>query len=91
MVALMNTFEMLTNTTDIFTSAQWINTYHHRRCYAIKDGVIFVIQNEHGVTIKNLHIGGGGEDTYLIEEPGVYSLAINGSDTWKIWLTPDTQ
>ena len=57
------------------------------------DGVIFVlgIQNEHGVTIKNLHIGGGGEDTYLIEEPGVYSLAINGSDTWKIWLTPDTQ
>lgn len=54
------------------------------------DGVIFVLYllDEKGDVVQNLHIGGGGEDTYLIEKPGTYSLQIDGSARWKIWLDP---
>lgn len=53
-------------------------------------GVIFVLYllDEKGEVIQNLHIGGGGEDTYLIEQTGTYSLQIDGSAGWKIWLDP---
>ena len=52
------------------------------------DGAIFVLalHNEAGEIVQNLHIGGGGEDQYLIEKPGRYFLRVNGSTTWRIWL-----
>lgn len=54
------------------------------------DGVIFVLYllDEKGAVVQNLHIGGAGEDSYLIESPGTYSLQIDGSAEWRIWLDP---
>lgn len=54
------------------------------------DGPIFVLylKDAKGGIVQNLHIGGGGSATYLIEKPGTYSLHINGSETWRIWLDP---
>jgi len=52
------------------------------------DGAIFVlaVHDSDDNIVQNLHIGGGGEDTYLIEEVGEYYLRVNGSTTWRIWL-----
>ncbi len=54
------------------------------------DGVIFVLylKDANGEVLHNLHIGGGGEDSYLIESAGTYSLQINGSESWRVWLEP---
>lgn len=54
------------------------------------DGAIFVLylKDANGEIVQNLHLGGGGEDDYLIERAGTYSLHINGSETWRIWLEP---
>lgn len=54
------------------------------------DGPIFVLylKADDGSIIQNLHIGGGGQATYLIEQPGTYFLDVNGSETWRIWLEP---
>lgn len=54
------------------------------------DGPIFVmyLRDKNNDVVQNLHIGGGGEDTYLIERPGTYSLHINGTETWRVWLEP---
>jgi hypothetical protein len=53
-------------------------------------GVIFVLylRDVEGNVIQNLHLGGTGEDSYLIETPGNYTLKIQGSDRWEIWLEP---
>lgn len=52
------------------------------------DGAIFVLalHDSEDNIVQNLHIGGGGEDTYLIEEAGDYYLRVNGSTKWRIWL-----
>lgn len=54
------------------------------------DGPIFVLylKADDGSIIQNLHIGGGGQATYLIEQPGTYFLDVSGSETWRIWLEP---
>lgn len=54
------------------------------------EGVIFVLYllDEKGDVVQNLHIGGTGEDSYLIERAGTYSLQIDGSAEWRIWLDP---
>lgn len=54
------------------------------------DGPIFVmyLKDAAGGIVQNLHIGGGGSASFLIERPGTYSLHINGSETWRIWLDP---
>lgn len=54
------------------------------------DGAIFVLylKTAEGEVIRNLHIGGGGEASHRIEEPGTYVLDINGSESWRIWLEP---
>ncbi len=54
------------------------------------DGPIFVmyLKDDRGDIVQNLHIGGGGAATYLIEKPGTYSLQINGAESWRIWLDP---
>ena len=55
------------------------------------DGPIFVLylKDADGAVVQNLHIGGGGEATYLIEQPGTYFLDVNGSESWRIWLEPE--
>ncbi|MCP4595824.1 hypothetical protein [Neptuniibacter sp.] len=52
------------------------------------DGAIFVlaVHDKAGEVVQNLHIGGGGEDSYLLDAPGDYFLRVNGSTTWRIWL-----
>lgn len=54
------------------------------------DGPIFVmyLKDAKGGIVQNLHIGGGGVATYLIEKPGTYSLQVSGSESWRIWLDP---
>jgi hypothetical protein len=54
------------------------------------DGVIFVLylKTIRDEVVQNLHIGGGGESTYLIEKPGTYFLQVNGAESWRIWLEP---
>ncbi|SEP39462.1 hypothetical protein SAMN02799625_05905 [Methylobacterium sp. UNC300MFChir4.1] len=54
------------------------------------DGPIFVmyLKDAQGGIVQNLHIGGGGMATFLIEKPGTYSLQISGSETWRVWLDP---
>lgn len=71
-----------TEKTEIFT----VNTPTRMRYKS--DGAIFVLalHRENGDVVQNLHIGGSGEDSYLIEQPGQYFLRVNGSTTWKIWL-----
>lgn len=53
-------------------------------------GVIFVmyLKDDKGEVVQNLHIGGVGEDEYLIDTPGTYFLQINGAEEWQIWLEP---
>lgn len=74
----------LTATTDRFT----IGVPHVLRYES--DGPIFVmyLKNDAGDVLQNLHIGGGGQQQYVIEEPGTYFLTISGSETWRIWLDP---
>lgn len=52
------------------------------------DGAIFVlaVHDLAGNVIQNLHLGGRGEDHYILEQPGDYFLRVNGSTTWRIWL-----
>ncbi|WP_293372088.1 hypothetical protein [Nevskia sp.] len=52
------------------------------------DGAIFVmyLRDASGEVAQNLVLHGGGEDSYLIGKPGTYSLQVNGSETWRIWL-----
>ena len=54
------------------------------------DGPIFVmyLKDAAGGIVQNLHIGGGGVATFLIETPGTYSLQVSGSESWRIWLDP---
>jgi hypothetical protein len=54
------------------------------------DGPIFVLylKASDDTVVQNLHIGGGGEDSYLIDRPGTYYLDVSGSETWRIWLEP---
>ena len=54
------------------------------------DGPIFVmyLKDAKGGIVQNLHIGGGGVATFLIEKPGTYSLQVSGSESWRIWLDP---
>lgn len=53
-------------------------------------GVIFVLYLRDGAgnVLQNLHLGGRGEAEYRIEQPGEYSLKIDGSAAWEIWLEP---
>lgn len=74
----------LTATTERFT----ITAPHVLRYES--DGPIFVmyLKNAAGDVLQNLHIGGGGQDRFVIEQPGTYFLTISGSETWRIWLDP---
>lgn len=52
------------------------------------DGAIFVlaVHDQAGNVVQNLHLGGRGEDSYVLKYPGDYFLRVNGSTTWRIWL-----
>lgn len=54
------------------------------------DGVIFVlyVKTIDDRVVQNLHIGGGGESSYVIENPGTYFFQVNGAEGWRIWLDP---
>lgn len=54
------------------------------------DGPIFVmyLEDEHGNVVQNLHLGGGGEASWMIEGSGAYRLEVSGSDSWRIWVEP---
>ncbi len=68
--------------TDAFTVARPMRLRYQ------SDGAVFVLylRTDDGQVVQNLHLGGGGEDSYLIRTPGVYHLLVNGSETWRIWL-----
>ncbi len=55
------------------------------------EGAIFVLylMDAAGNVIQNLHLGGGGEGSYRIEQPGTYHLRVNGAEGWRIWLDPE--
>lgn len=57
------------------------------------DGAIFVLylKAPDGTVLQNLHIGGGGEDSYRIENAGFYRLQINGSEGWRVWVEPEIE
>ncbi|WP_374308763.1 hypothetical protein [Methylocella sp.] len=54
------------------------------------DGPAFVmyLKDEQGVVVQNLHPGGGGERSFPFASPGLYTLQVNGADTWRIWIEP---
>ena len=54
------------------------------------DGAIFVmyLKDAKGDVVQNLHIGGGGESSFLITRPGSYNLQVSGSESWRIWVEP---
>lgn len=54
------------------------------------DGAIFVLylKSADNEVVQNLHIGGGGEASYVIDRPGTYFLDVHGSESWRIWLEP---
>jgi len=68
--------------TDAFTIARPMRLRYQ------SDGAIFVLylRSDDDRVIQNLHLGGGGEDSYVIRTPGIYHLQVNGSETWRIWL-----
>ncbi len=49
--------------------------------------VLYVLDADKNI-VQNIHLGGTGEDEYIIEAPGTYSLQIDGSAGWEIWLEP---
>jgi hypothetical protein len=57
------------------------------------DGAIFVLylKAPDGTVLQNLHIGGGGEDSYRIASAGTYRLQINGSEGWRVWVEPEVE
>lgn len=69
-------------TTDVFTIES------PQRLRYQSDGAIFVmyLRDADGKVAQNIVLHGGGEDSYAIEKPGTYSLQVNGSETWRIWL-----
>lgn len=72
-----------------FKTPTFILSRPHRLRYQ-SEGVIFVLYllDDKGNVLQNLHIGGGGEDSFVIKNPGTYALHINGSKTWRIWIEP---
>jgi hypothetical protein len=76
----------LSKTTDLF------HVSSPTRLRYQSDGPIFVLylKSADGAVVQNLHIGGGGEASYRIEQPGTYFLDVSGSESWRIWIEPDT-
>jgi hypothetical protein len=66
---------------------------HPQRVRFRSQGVIFVLYvlDHKGDVVQNLHLGGGGEGSYVIQEAGRYRLQIDGSAHWQIWIEPLTE
>lgn len=47
--------------------------------------VVYLLGAE-GEVVQNLHRGGAGEGSYLIQRPGAYSVQVNASGGWRIWV-----
>lgn len=57
------------------------------------NGPIFVLylKKPNGDVVQNLHVGGVGEGSHLIEKPGTYFLQVDGAESWAIWLDPEEE
>ncbi|WP_295681164.1 hypothetical protein [uncultured Nevskia sp.] len=71
------------------TTEAFITTGPQRLRYQ-SDGAIFVmyLRDAEGGVLQNITLPGGGEDSYRIDKAGTYSLQVNGSETWRIWIDP---
>ena len=38
--------------------------------------------------IQNIHLGGQGEGSFLIDAPGRYFVRVRASGSWRLWLAP---
>jgi hypothetical protein len=57
-----------------------------RQLYFYSDDVVMVLYllDERGDVLRNLHRGGTGAGTYLIETPGRYAVQVNASGGWVV-------
>jgi len=71
------------------TTEAFVTTGPQRLRYQ-SDGAIFVmyLRDAEGAVLQNITLPGGGEDSYWIDKAGTYSLQVNGSETWRIWIDP---
>ncbi|WP_028475075.1 hypothetical protein [Nevskia ramosa] len=71
------------------TTEAFVTTGPQRLRYQ-SDGAIFVmyLRDAEGAVLQNITLPGGGEDSYRIDKAGTYSLQVNGSETWRIWIDP---
>ncbi|WP_273454580.1 hypothetical protein [Nevskia ramosa] len=71
------------------TTEAFVTTGPQRLRYQ-SDGAIFVmyLRDAEGAVLQNITLPGGGEDSYRIDRAGTYSLQVNGSETWRIWIDP---
>lgn len=71
------------------TTEAFVTTGPQRLRYQ-SDGAIFVmyLRDAEGGVLQNITLPGGGEDSYRIDKAGTYSLQVNGSETWRIWIDP---
>lgn len=52
------------------------------------DAVMIVyLLDETGAVVQNLHRGGAGEGTHLIQDPGRYSIQVNATGHWEIQIS----
>ncbi len=68
--------------TEVFTVTEPTKIRYH------SDGAIFVlaVHDLAGNVVQNPHLGGRGEDHYILEKSGDFFLQVNGSTIWRIWL-----
>jgi hypothetical protein len=50
--------------------------------------MVVYLLNADGTVAQNLHKGGVGVGEHLIETPGAYSVQVNASGGWRVWLAP---
>ena len=43
-----------------------------------------------GAVVQNLHRAGAGDGTFLIRQPGRYSVQVNATGLWQIQIVPET-
>ncbi len=50
--------------------------------------VIYLLDKD-GAVVRNLHRAGAGDGTFLIADPGSYSLQINATGAWRVEILPE--
>lgn len=52
--------------------------------------MVLYLLDETGAVVQNLHRAGAGEGTFLIQQPGSYSVQVNATGDWQIEVVPET-